>query len=193
MVFSLCVKRYVFPLFELFFFVTCFFSLSLSFFIGRLIMAAFAAYLFYAAPPPGQRMSPSSAVAQLREARFIFLLMGLFSIYVGLIYNECFSVALPLFPSAWKFLGTSDTAVTSFPLSSGYVYPLGVDPTWRGTKSELAFTNSLKMKMSIIIGVVQMLVGIGLSAVNSHHFHRQYEFFTDVLPRFLFMSSMFGY
>ncbi len=119
--------------------------------------------------------------------------MGLFSIYVGLIYNECFSVAVPLFSSAWKFLGAGDTAVPASPPSQGYVYPLGVDPAWRGTKTELAFTNSLKMKLSIVLGVVHMLAGVTLSAFNVEHFRRRSELYTCVLPRFLFMFSLFGY
>ena len=31
-------------------------------------------------------------------------------------------------------------------------YGFGVDPTWHGTRTELQYLNSLKMKMSIILG-----------------------------------------
>lgn len=49
-------------------------------------------------------------------------------------------------------------------------YPFGVDPSWRGSRSELSFLNSLKMKMSILFGVVHMNLGIILSYFNARFF-----------------------
>lgn len=49
-------------------------------------------------------------------------------------------------------------------------YPFGVDPVWHGTRSELPFLNSLKMKMSILLGVAQMNLGIILSYFNATFF-----------------------
>lgn len=49
-------------------------------------------------------------------------------------------------------------------------YPFGVDPKWHGTRSELPFLNSLKMKMSILLGVSQMNLGIMLSYYNGKYF-----------------------
>lgn len=49
-------------------------------------------------------------------------------------------------------------------------YPFGVDPAWHGSRSELPFLNSLKMKMSILIGVAQMNLGIIMSFFNALYF-----------------------
>ncbi|KAG6509411.1 hypothetical protein ZIOFF_027399 [Zingiber officinale] len=72
-------------------------------------------------------------------------------------------------------------------------YPFGVDPKWRGSRSELPFLNSLKMKMSILLGVSQMNLGIILSYFDAK-FHAnpldiQYQF----IPQMIFLNSLFGY
>ena len=45
-----------------------------------------------------------------------------------------------------------------------------MDPVWRGTKTELPYLNSLKMKMSILIGVTHMNLGIIMSLFNNNYF-----------------------
>jgi V-type H+-transporting ATPase subunit a len=79
--------------------------------------------------------------------------MGLFSLYTGLIYNDIFSKTLHLWHSGWDF-PQSDGVVEGIP--NGRTYPFGLDPGWHDTDNGLVFTNSYKMKMSVVLGVIHV-------------------------------------
>ena len=65
------------------------------------------------------------------------------------------AVNLTLAPSQWQWPDhQSGEAVDA--VSKGGVYPFGLDPAWHGADNSLIFTNSLKMKMSIILGVMHV-------------------------------------
>lgn len=72
-------------------------------------------------------------------------------------------------------------------------YVFGVDPVWRYSSQNIQFTNSLKMKMSVILGVSQMIVGIILKWINTIHFEKWGYLGAVCVPELLFMSCTFGY
>lgn len=102
--------------------------------------------------------------------------MGLFSVYTGLIYNDVFSKSLNIFGSSW-YPGNynnhtihANSLLQLDPVNStvfiGFPYPFGIDPVWQNSKNKITFTNSVKMKISIIFGVGHMLFGVVLSVFN---------------------------
>ncbi|XP_014493981.1 V-type proton ATPase subunit a3 [Vigna radiata var. radiata] len=127
--------------------------------------------------------------------RYVILLMALFSIYTGFIYNEFFSVPFPLFaPSAYDCRDLSCRDATTVGLIKvRETYPFGVDPVWHGTRSELPFLNSLKMKMSILLGVAQMNLGIVMSYCNAIFFRNRVNVWFQFIPQMIFLNSLFGY
>ncbi|XXG54968.1 hypothetical protein AAC387_Pa03g2721 [Persea americana] len=127
--------------------------------------------------------------------RYVILLMALFSIYCGLIYNEFFSVPFHIFgASAYECRDPtcSDSHTTGL-IKYREPYQFGVDPSWRGSRSELPFLNSLKMKMSILLGVTQMNLGIILSYFNAKFFGSSLDIRYQFLPQIIFLNSLFGY
>ncbi|KAM1662958.1 hypothetical protein ACFX13_043242 [Malus domestica] len=127
--------------------------------------------------------------------RYIIMMMALFSIYTGLIYNEFFSVPFELFgKSAYGCRDPSCRDATTVGLTKVRdTYPFGVDPKWHGSRSELPFLNSLKMKMSILLGVAQMNLGIVLSYFNAKFFADKLNIWYQFVPQIIFLNSLFGY
>ncbi|XP_019415420.1 PREDICTED: V-type proton ATPase subunit a3-like isoform X1 [Lupinus angustifolius] len=127
--------------------------------------------------------------------RYVILMMALFSIYTGLIYNEFFSIPFELFgPSAYRCRDPSCRDATTIGLIKVHdTYSFGLDPKWHGSRSELPFLNSLKMKMSILLGVSQMNLGIILSYYNAKYFENNINIRHQFVPQMIFLNSLFGY
>ncbi|KAL8250581.1 hypothetical protein R6Q59_034274 [Mikania micrantha] len=129
------------------------------------------------------------------SGRYVIIMMSIFSIYTGLIYNEFFSVPFEFFgPSAYACRDSScRDATTTGLIKVRNTYPFGVDPVWHGTRSELPFLNSLKMKMSILLGVAQMNLGIILSYFNARFFRNDIDIWYQFVPQMIFLNCLFGY
>jgi len=108
------------------------------------------------------------------QGRYMILLMGIFGIYCGLVYNDLFGLNFALFDSSWYhpvIPGENGTAIAREAVRHGTeVYPFGIDPEWKRSENELLFLNSFKMKMSVVFGICQMFFGLCLRAANSVHF-----------------------
>jgi len=137
--------------------------------------------------------------------RYIVLLMGLFSIYTGMIYNDIFSKAFNIFGSSWssnyttstlennKLLQLDPTMITGTRNYYSTPYPFGLDPVWQIASNKLNFLNSYKMKVSVILGVIQMLFGVMLSLWNHRFFRKSLNIYCDFIPQMIFMLAIFGY
>jgi V-type H+-transporting ATPase subunit a len=89
----------------------------------------------------------------LYKARYLLFLMGIFSTYCGLIYNDFLSIPLNLFGSCYNLS-------TGQKVDPACVYKVGVDPVWYLSTQEILFLNSIKMKIAVIIGVIHMTLGL---------------------------------
>lgn len=95
--------------------------------------------------------------------------MGIASTYCGWIYNDFASVPLQTFgPSCYLIKDNPPNAMVLSVRDPDCVYPVGVDPAWYMSKSELTYLNSLKMKLAVILGVAQMSLGVVLKGFNYH-------------------------
>ena len=123
------------------------------------------------------------AIKTAYNTRYLLLLMGIFSIFAGIMYNDFMSIPLELANSC--FVDVSDYSM----LKKDCVYPFGIDPKWYVASNELNFINSFKMKLAVILGVSQMLLGIFLRFFNAVNFCDYFEF----IAQFTLMCCWFGY
>ena len=117
----------------------------------------------------------------IRKARYMYLLMALFAIFCGSLYNEVFSIPLNLFGSCYEAQkGEGDGYIGC--RKPGCTYPWGIDPAWYRASNELIYINSFKMKFAIITGVSQMIMGIVFSAMNFVYFRNCVDFVFAFIP-----------
>jgi len=140
----------------------------------------------------GIKENTSSILKSFLKVRYLLLLMGFFSLYSGFIYNDFLSLPLPIFGTCYEDSKNSSVPIAT-KINKNCVYLFGLDPKWRISVNELTFTNSFKMKISVIVGVLHMTFGIILKGLNEIYFKRNVGFFFEFIPQLLFMIGLFGY
>lgn len=103
-----------------------------------------------------------------------------------------FSLGLNIFGTTYNWK-SEEPSVGDLAANNGDVYTFGVDPAWKISENELLFFNSMKMKMSVIIGIIQMTFGICLRGLNSYYDKNFRDLYCECLPMLLFAGSFFGY
>ncbi|EIW85547.1 ATPase V0 A0 complex 116-kDa subunit [Coniophora puteana RWD-64-598 SS2] len=160
--------------------------------IGHGIIIAVAALYMILRERQWAKADLGEIVGQFFFGRYIILMMGIFSIYTGFMYNDIFSKALHLGHSGWDWPEGNVTG-TITAVSNGHVYPFGLDPAWHEADNGLVFMNSYKMKMAVVLGVIHMTFALCMQVPNAIRFNRKTDIWTVFVPQMLFLQSIFGY
>ncbi|XP_049963187.1 V-type proton ATPase 116 kDa subunit a 1-like [Schistocerca serialis cubense] len=166
-----------------------------------LILFAFGLYMILTEKQHLKKKITNEIWGIFFAGRYIIVLMGIFSVYTGLIYNDIFSKSINIFGSNWKVSYNSSTLRSNDELqlnpATDYgdnIYPLGMDPAWQlAEANKIMFLNSFKMKLSIIFGFFHMGFGVILGVVNHIHFRKPINILLETVPQFLFLLLLFGY
>ncbi|CAG5122024.1 unnamed protein product [Candidula unifasciata] len=165
------------------------------------IMFLFGLFMIIKEKSIGSKKLTNEIANTFFGGRYIIMMMGLFSIYTGVIYNDAFSRSFNIFGTHW-YPNLTDSELRSseniqlnpmFAHKNSSAYLIGVDPIWQSAKNKILFLNSLKMKMAIILGVIHMLFGVCLSVFNHLHFRSYIDIFVKFIPELLFLGCLFGY
>ncbi len=134
--------------------------------------------------------------------RYLALLMGIFATFAGLIYNDLMAIPVWLWDSCYDLKeipqpppahGHHQRMAFKSIFKPDCVYPLGIDPSWHLGTNELTYLNSLKMKISVILGVLQMGLGVCMKAFNASYFGNSLDFWYEFVPQIILLFSLFGW
>ncbi|KAJ5107925.1 hypothetical protein N7456_004600 [Penicillium angulare] len=159
---------------------------------GSIMVLAASAMIFFEKKLSRTKLDEISYMAFY--GRYIMLVMGIFAVFTGLLYNDIFSRPLTFLPSQWEWpqdfkAGESVTAS----LKDGYRYPFGLDWNWHASENSLLFSNSMKMKMSILLGWCHMTFALSMQYINARYYKSKVDLWGNFVPALIFYESIFGY
>ncbi|KAJ5899082.1 hypothetical protein N7495_003826 [Penicillium taxi] len=159
---------------------------------GSLMALAATAMIFWEKKLARNKLDEISYMAFY--GRYIMLLMGLFAMYTGFIYNDIFSRPFTFFSSQWQWPDNIKAGqAVEATLKEGYRFPIGLDWNWHEAENSLLFSNSVKMKMSIVLGWSHMTYALCLQYINGRHFKSKVDIWGNFVPGMLFFQCIFGY
>uniref|UniRef100_A0A7S2K1C8 V-type proton ATPase subunit a n=1 Tax=Zooxanthella nutricula TaxID=1333877 RepID=A0A7S2K1C8_9DINO len=129
-------------------------------------------------------------------ARFLVLSLGIFAVFAGFMYNDMFSVCLPIFASRFEDKNHDGHYTPMYDVTNSGgpgPYPFGLDWAWGGASNELLYVNSMKMKLSVLFGVLQMIVGLMFRWSNALYDKNMTDFIFECVPMMVFMLCFFGW
>ncbi|KAH9385127.1 V-type H+-transporting ATPase subunit a [Nematocida major] len=118
----------------------------------------------------------------LFQARYLMVFMGVWSVYFGFLYADFMGYPFGEFISAYAKTGEK-TGNCAF----------GIDYAWHAAENGQSFTNSLKMKSSIILGFAHLTLGMVLNAINEVYRKNKLKLFGVIIPQMTVFFGLIGY
>lgn len=112
------------------------------------------------------------------EGRYVVFACALSAIWFGLLYGDFGSLPVAMFSSQYDVDRT---------------YPFGIDPMWHHADNKTIFINSVKMKLSLIIGFMHMSLGSLISIWNAIYFKDKITLICVAIPQFIVFTLFLGY
>lgn len=147
--------------------------------------------------------------------RYFLMMNGFWAFYMGFAYNEFFSMPTQIFHSCYDMskkkryplarpLGPPGNETSTY-AGGDYIYqryngssldctyPFGVDPVWGLSGQRLSLANNIKMKLSVIYGVIHMTFGVLHKGANTFYHKDWIGFFFEVCSGLLILLPLFGW
>lgn len=143
--------------------------------------------------------------ATFAPGRYLLTLLGMNSVFSGLIYNEFFALRTNFFGSCYDINNLScinyvrddkycpSNLLTYKRINTTCTYPLGMDPGLAISGGDLDLSNRIKMKTAIFYALFHMTIGLILSGFNNLYKKDCLSFITETIMAILILWTMIGY